>query len=68
MTWDTVAVVADHDGSRKEVTLGSPRGEGAGAGARYVRIRGLTPDGPNQTGGQKSVAELELCRVIQNKK
>jgi hypothetical protein len=30
--------------------------------ARYVRIKGLKPDGPNQPGGQMSIAELEVYR------
>ena len=51
--WQTVARVADHDGSRKELRCEPVR-------ARYVRLRALNPDGPNQKGGQMSVAELEV--------
>jgi hypothetical protein len=52
-TWTTAAEVKDHDGSKWER-------EFAPVTARYVRLRALKPDGPNQKGGQMSVAELEV--------
>jgi hypothetical protein len=55
LSWQTVAKVEDHDGSRKELRF-EP------IVARYLRVRALKPDGPNQKGGQMSVAELEIYK------
>ena len=51
--WQTVATRENHDGSPFEATFEPVR-------ARYVRVRGLKPDGPDQTGSQMSIAELEV--------
>jgi hypothetical protein len=52
-TWQTVASVDDHDGQPY-------MREFAPVQARYCRVSGLKPDGPDQTGRQMAVAELEL--------
>jgi hypothetical protein len=52
-TWTTVAEVNNHDGSKWDKSFDP-------VSAQYVRIRALKPDGPNQPGGQMSVAELEV--------
>jgi hypothetical protein len=52
-TWTTAAEVREHDGSKWER-------EFAPVTARYLRLRALKPDGPNQKGGQMSVSELEV--------
>ncbi|NPV45854.1 MAG: hypothetical protein HPY69_02750 [Armatimonadetes bacterium] len=52
-TWQTVARKADHDGTPYEVTFEPVT-------ARYVRVRAIKPDGPDQPGTQMSVAELEV--------
>lgn len=54
-TWQTVATQADHDGAPFEAAFEPVT-------ARYVRICALKPDGPDQTGAQMSVAELEVYR------
>jgi len=51
--WQTVASKAQHNGKPFEVTI-------APTAARHVRVCGLKPDGPNQTGSQMSIAELEV--------
>lgn len=51
--WTTVEAREGHDGSPIEVTFEPVE-------ARYVRILSLKPDGPDQPGGQMSVAELEV--------
>ncbi len=51
--WHTVAAKRGHDGSPFEATF-DPRP------ARYIRICGQKPDGPNQPGTQMSIAELEV--------
>lgn len=51
--WSTVTRVTDHGGGKKELSFTPTH-------ARYVQLRGLKPDGPDQKGGQMSVAELEL--------
>ncbi len=51
--WQTVAAKSDHDGSPFEATFEPVT-------ARYVRVRSIKPDGPNQPGAQMSVAELEV--------
>jgi hypothetical protein len=55
-TWKTVASKEDHDGSPIDVTLNHP------VRARFVRVCGLKPDGPDQRGAQMSIAELEVYR------
>ena len=52
-SWTTVAEVKDYDGSKWEKTI--PQ-----VSARYLRVRALEPNGEHQTGGQMSVAELEV--------
>lgn len=52
-SWTTVAEVNGHDGGKWAQHF-------APVTARYVRIRALKPDGPDQAGGQMSVAELEV--------
>ncbi len=52
-TWRTVASQTDHDGKPYEAALDPAK-------ARYVRVCGLKPDGPDQTGSQMSIAELEV--------
>jgi len=51
--WKTVAMVGEHDGKSFETLPASES-------ARYVRICGVKPDGPDQPGGQMSIAELEV--------
>jgi hypothetical protein len=51
--WQTVASKADHDGKPHEATFDPVK-------ARYVRVCALKPDGPDQKGGQMSIAELEV--------
>lgn len=53
ITWRTVAEKADHDGTPFEAAFEA-------APARYVRVCGIKPDGPEQTGSQMSIAELEV--------
>lgn len=52
-TWQAVAHKADHDGTPYETTFEPVT-------ARYVRVRAVKPDGPDQLGAQMSVAELEV--------
>ncbi len=52
-TWQSVAEARDHDGAPFEVVF-EP------VPARYVRVCASKPDGPDQTGAQMSVAELEV--------
>jgi hypothetical protein len=54
-TWRTVASRDHHDGKPFEATFEA-------VNARYVRVCGLKPDGPNQPGSQMSIAELEVYR------
>jgi len=54
-TWTTVARREGHDGKPVEVTFEPIR-------ARYIRVLSFKPDGPDQPGGQMSVAELEAYR------
>ena len=51
--WHTVAEGKEHGGSPFEAAFDPVT-------ARYVRVRALKPDGPNQPGGQMSIAELEV--------
>ncbi len=51
--WTTVLAREDHDGTPLEVTVDP-------VDARYVRVLSFKPDGPDQPGGQMSVAELEV--------
>jgi hypothetical protein len=51
--WKTVAAKSDHDGTPFETSFDPVT-------ARYVRVCGLKPDGPNQPGAQMSIAELEV--------
>jgi len=51
--WTTVVRKAEHDGSPVEVSFEPVE-------ARYVRVCGIKPDGPEQKGSQMSVAELEV--------
>lgn len=51
--WVTVAAKADHDGQPYEAAFDP-------VPARYVRVCGLKPDGPDQKGAQMSIAELEV--------
>jgi hypothetical protein len=51
--WTTVADVDNHAGGKFGKDF-------APVNARYVRVCALKPDGPNQPGGQMSVAELEV--------
>ena len=51
--WKTIADVPAHDGGKWEKSFAPTQ-------ARFVRVRGLKPDGPNQPGGQMSIAELEV--------
>lgn len=51
--WQTVASKTGHDGSPFEATF-QPQD------ARYIRICGQKPDGPNQPGRQMSIAEVEV--------
>lgn len=51
--WTTVAARQDHDGAPHEE-------EFAPIPARYVGVRGLKPDGPEQPGTQRSIGELEV--------
>ena len=53
--WQTVADVVDHGGQPFALTLEPTP-------ARYVRVCGLKPDGPDQPGTQMSLAELEVYR------
>jgi hypothetical protein len=52
-SWTAVASQKDHDGKPFEAVLD-------GAPARYVRVRGIKPDGEGQPGAQMSIAELEV--------
>jgi hypothetical protein len=52
-TWTTVAHETGLDGSPFEATFDP-------VVARYVRVCSIKPDGPEQTGSQMSVAELEV--------
>ena len=52
-SWRVVAEKRDHDGTRVEHRF-------AAVPARYVRVRGIKPDGKGQKGGQMSIAELEV--------
>ncbi len=51
--WQTVASKDGHDGQPYETTI-EP------VSARYIRVCAIKPDGPDQPGGQMSVAELEV--------
>lgn len=53
VTWQTVAAKSDHDGTPYEATFEPTP-------ARFVRVCAIKPDGPEQKGGQMSVAELEV--------
>ncbi len=55
-TWNTVKHVAGHDGSKVEAVFDP-------VPARFVRVAGRKPDGPDQPGGQMSIAELEVYAV-----
>lgn len=54
-SWAKVAGAEGHQGGKWQATFTSTQ-------ARQIRIRSLKPDGPNQPGGQMSVAELEVYR------
>jgi hypothetical protein len=51
--WRIVAEKADHDGSKFEIRFDP-------VAARYIRIIGKKPDGPNQKGGQMGIGEVEV--------
>jgi len=51
--WQTIAEVTDGTVGRREHGC-------APTPARYVRIQAIKPDGPDQPGGQLSIAELEV--------
>lgn len=51
--WMTVAKKTGHDGAPWET-------EFEPVPARWVRVRGIKPDGPGQEGGQMSIAEVEV--------
>lgn len=51
--WTTVATVTDFEGGRR-ISEFTP------TDARYVRVRAITPNGPEQTGIQMAIAELEI--------
>jgi len=51
--WQTVAAPENQDGSPYEAAFDP-------VPARYVRVCGLKPDGPDQPGTQMSIAELEV--------
>jgi hypothetical protein len=53
--WQTVAALADLDGSPCTATF-TP------VAARYVRVCAIKPDGPEQKGTQMAVAELEVYK------
>ena len=53
--WQTVASKDHHDGQPFEATFDP-------VSARYIRVCGIKPDGPNQPGTQMSIAELEAYR------
>jgi hypothetical protein len=53
--WETVAHVTDFKGGKSEHTFAPTQ-------ARYVRVLGIKPDGPNQPGGQMAVYELEVYK------
>jgi lysophospholipase L1-like esterase len=57
--WQTVAAISDHRGGSWTKTF-------APVAARYVRVRGIKPDGPDQPGGQMSVAELGVYAGTQD--
>lgn len=52
-TWTTIGESDAGDGAPLELACAPTR-------ARYVRVRSLKPDGPNQPGAQMAVAELEV--------
>jgi len=52
-TWQTVASVDSHDGQPYACKF-------APIPAQYLRVSSLEPDGPDQTGRQMAIAELEL--------
>jgi len=52
-TWRMLASVSGHDGRPCELTCEPTE-------ARWVRICGAKPDGPNQQGTQMAIAELEV--------
>jgi hypothetical protein len=54
--WESMIQVDDGDGGTWECGLD-------GLEARFVRVRAIKPDGPNQTGGQMGIAELEVYGV-----
>jgi len=51
--WQTVGHVIDCTGGRREHTFVPVR-------AQYIRVQAVKPDGPEQEGGQMSIAELEV--------
>jgi hypothetical protein len=51
--WKAVANVKDGKGGMREHAF-------AAVAARYVRVQGVKPDGPDQEGGQMGIAELEV--------
>jgi hypothetical protein len=54
-TWKTVVQKDGHDGSPIEVSFEPTN-------ARYIRVLSFKPDGPDQPGGQMSIAEVEAYR------
>ncbi|MCL4193808.1 MAG: discoidin domain-containing protein [Thermoguttaceae bacterium] len=54
-TWKAVAEKEGHDGTPFEATF-------APTPTRYLRVLSIKPDGPDQLGGQMSVAELEVYK------
>lgn len=51
--WTTLGTFADQTGGSVELNCELIQ-------AKVIRIRGLKPDGPNQRGGQMSIAEVEI--------
>jgi hypothetical protein len=52
-TWTTVAHAKDAAGGKPDHSFNPTP-------ARYVRVQGLKPDGPNRRGGQMVIVELEV--------
>ncbi len=52
-TWQTVATADKLEGQPYSIEFGPVT-------AQYVRVSALKPDGPNQTGAQMAIAELEV--------
>jgi len=55
--WVTVAQKSDNSKAGPHALNFKP------ADTRYVRVRGIKPDGPDQPGGQMSITELEVYQA-----